>query len=366
MPQFSDSLLDGSFRGAKFNFIDSSISDGRKSVFHTYPNQDIVDHEDLGKMPREFSMKFYISLELVKGVNVVNNGYFAQRDNMIQALNTKGVGTLVHPLYNEDILCQTSGGYTLVETLGKLGRAEFTVNFINIIPNPPEIGVTKAQMELNRTLAEAKSKTKADQSFLSKTLEGVNEIRKQVQITKQTFTTVAKFIQNPTNRGNFSDLISEFGYDGSGEFSELTDQISELFEESKLAVDDANLWLRGIATTYDFGEDQPQPAPTTTIGLSESANNQVVYRDLMQEISAGYGGTAIVDPDTTFPTDKDYEKEVLRVVDNIDKVTLRIIEQTDVDINPNQLLGDVVDDLKAIRGDVVLFSYVGEYLCALL
>jgi len=51
----------GSFKGVQFNYDNSVRNSGRKSVFHTFPNSDDVQFEDLGRAPRAFSLNMIIS-----------------------------------------------------------------------------------------------------------------------------------------------------------------------------------------------------------------------------------------------------------------------------------------------------------------
>ncbi len=79
----------GSFRGAAF-FIDAADSDfGRRVVSHEFPQVEAPFVEDLGRKARKFSVECY----------VLGNEYLTARDLLLVALEKKGPGTLVHPLY---------------------------------------------------------------------------------------------------------------------------------------------------------------------------------------------------------------------------------------------------------------------------
>ncbi|CAN7759558.1 DNA circularization N-terminal domain-containing protein [Paraburkholderia hospita] len=61
---------------------------------HTYPFRDVVWVEDLGKRPRQFEvLGFLVEGDLINGGGAV----ISQRDRLLQACETAGGQTLVHP-----------------------------------------------------------------------------------------------------------------------------------------------------------------------------------------------------------------------------------------------------------------------------
>ena len=59
-----EQTIQGSFRGVKFNYENSERTSGRKSIFHTFPNSDIVETEDLGLSPKAFSLRFITNTKI--------------------------------------------------------------------------------------------------------------------------------------------------------------------------------------------------------------------------------------------------------------------------------------------------------------
>lgn len=82
-----DNLREASFRGVPFHFEDASGPVGRRFVAHEYAARDGAYHEDLGRRPREFTIRAY----------VIGADYMAARDRLIEAIEAPGPGTLVHP-----------------------------------------------------------------------------------------------------------------------------------------------------------------------------------------------------------------------------------------------------------------------------
>ncbi len=84
----------GSFRGVPF-YLDASDSDfGRRLASHEFPQQENPFVEDLGRKARKFTVDCY----------VLGNEYLAARDLLLAALEKKGSGPLVHPLFGRIIV----------------------------------------------------------------------------------------------------------------------------------------------------------------------------------------------------------------------------------------------------------------------
>lgn len=117
-----DRLYPASYKGAEFDFIADSRSDGRRVVIHEYPGQS-DDAEDLGKRTRQFSIQ-----AVIKGFFYEDN-----KKKLEEALNSEGAGILIHPFLGS-INC-VSLGFTIVENTGKVGVAIYTLTFKEITGN---------------------------------------------------------------------------------------------------------------------------------------------------------------------------------------------------------------------------------------
>lgn len=112
-----ENLNVASFRGARFLIKSHSASGGRKTVNHEYPNSDRRFVEDLGELQETFS---------IQGI-IHGDNYFQDRDALITALKTPGVGELSHPFFGT-IQC-VAQPFTLVEDTTTLGIAKFSMTF---------------------------------------------------------------------------------------------------------------------------------------------------------------------------------------------------------------------------------------------
>lgn len=112
-----DKLQTASFRGVKFGVSGSDVTGGRRSILFEFPARDIPYTQDLGKKAKTFSVTGF----------VVGSDYLGKRDNLINALDKKGSGELVHPYYGK--LTVQAGEYTIRESADGGGFAEFTMAF---------------------------------------------------------------------------------------------------------------------------------------------------------------------------------------------------------------------------------------------
>jgi prophage DNA circulation protein len=80
-------LQPGSWRGVGFVLDAGQTKAGRRVAIHEYPYRDTAWSEDLGKLPRRFSVEAYLT----------GDDVYQQRDAMLKACEQAGAGTLVHP-----------------------------------------------------------------------------------------------------------------------------------------------------------------------------------------------------------------------------------------------------------------------------
>lgn len=85
--QWAKSVLQGSFRGAKFFTSNAYAGGGRRVNTKNFPEKDDPEFQDMGRAVRTFSITAY----------VMGDTAFKDRDALIKAIETRGPGTLVHP-----------------------------------------------------------------------------------------------------------------------------------------------------------------------------------------------------------------------------------------------------------------------------
>ena len=113
-----EDLRAASFRGVGFQYRDSALGGGRRLANHEYPMRNENYAEDLGRRSRSISLT-----AIVHG-----DDYMAARDNLLEALEADGPGTLVHPYYGTIlVLCDT---FYCREEARRGGMAEIQITFL--------------------------------------------------------------------------------------------------------------------------------------------------------------------------------------------------------------------------------------------
>ncbi|CAL8476399.1 DNA circularization protein [Caballeronia sp. S22] len=88
---WKDKLQPATFRGVPFEVESDDGSFGRRTQVHEYPQRDKPYAEDLGRATREINVTAFL----------IGADYLDARDKLLEALETAGPGTLVHPWYGE-------------------------------------------------------------------------------------------------------------------------------------------------------------------------------------------------------------------------------------------------------------------------
>jgi len=109
-----------SFRGVPFLFTSQRQNGGRKYKIFEYPNRDARFTEDLGQLQRTYHLTATIADSTVN--------YKNSKQRLIDALEKKGKGTLVHP--TDGIKEVFALPYRLNEGIGHTGTAQFELTFV--------------------------------------------------------------------------------------------------------------------------------------------------------------------------------------------------------------------------------------------
>lgn len=109
-------LQKASFRGVTFDVDDEEGTFGRRVQVHEYPLRDKPYTEDLGRSARRITINAYI----------IGDDYQAQRDRLIAAIESEGMGTLIHPFYGQ-MRGNVDGGVRISHTKeeGRMCRVSF-------------------------------------------------------------------------------------------------------------------------------------------------------------------------------------------------------------------------------------------------
>lgn len=113
-----DQLRDGRFREARFQIRAGMLGFGRRAELHEYPLRDTPYAEDLGRQGRDYELEVF----------VVGPDYMQARDDLIDALEKPGPGTLIHPTLGSLQVVAISA--RLRESTHEGGMAIFSLRFV--------------------------------------------------------------------------------------------------------------------------------------------------------------------------------------------------------------------------------------------
>ena len=111
-------LRNASFRNVPFHVDATTIKGGRRLVTHQFPNRDDYLIEDLGGVPKEFTVNAYI----------FGDDFDIWRARLADVLNKKGVGTLTHPTFGKVEVRVKS--FSSPESKDRQNAATFSIEFI--------------------------------------------------------------------------------------------------------------------------------------------------------------------------------------------------------------------------------------------
>lgn len=156
-----DDYRPGTFRGAPFHLKNSTRTGGRRTVLDEYPQRDVPSTQDMGRKARQFNLV----------MTVIGPDYMAQRDLLIEALESWGPGTLMHPFYGElDVV--VLGDYSIEESTEQGGLARITQNFAEAgeTPRPEghELPGAAVNAAADQVQAEALEEFEAEWGLLDK------------------------------------------------------------------------------------------------------------------------------------------------------------------------------------------------------
>lgn len=152
---WQDKYREGSFRGVRFFTESHQVKGGRRKQDREFAKREAGNTEDLGKKLRSGTLEIY----------VLGDDYFADRDALIDALESQGPGQLIHP-YLGTFNAQM-GEYALVETVNEGRMARFTIEYTEAgkIKFPDQVEDSLETTTLNADTAIANSKSTFEQAI---------------------------------------------------------------------------------------------------------------------------------------------------------------------------------------------------------
>lgn len=140
-------LLPASFAGCGFHVEAGGINTGRRIAEHEYAKQDVPFGEDMGRKARRWAITAYC----------IGPYYLDDRDALIQACETEGPATFVHPSLGENqVNCDSCN---LVETREKGGYCQFELLFVEAGQDPGAAAADDTQAQVGSSANTANTAT---------------------------------------------------------------------------------------------------------------------------------------------------------------------------------------------------------------
>jgi prophage DNA circulation protein len=173
---WKDTLLPASFRGAPFEVLRTRDNGSRAVVEHEYPYRDGAEVEDLGRKARRISLTAVIW----------GKDYEAALQKLIAAMDTRGAGDLVHPVFGPVKVQPVS--WDIPHDGERPNYAEVALEFVVAAPDNPffsrgwpkaDAKAETARSAAASVLAQAVAKCASAQAMARAGLRAVAELRSQ-------------------------------------------------------------------------------------------------------------------------------------------------------------------------------------------
>lgn len=303
----------------EFNYQDSIVEGGRKTVTHEYPNKKSRYTEDLGGLEKKFTITAWTD----------DNVNDSTRDALIKSLEKQGIITLIHPRYGtKNVVCI---GYSINDSIRELGVSKFTINLeissLNVLPteNRANLGfIAKLKEDIGNYLEEnfgdaidtvKNSKAKFD-SFNKTLKQGARELNRG-----------AALVQGAAD--SFSDFTTSINQiiNASGA---LVQAPSRLATNLRTAFDNLGVAYNSAQDVFDvakglFGFDQrDQVAVGNSKRSKDIRNNQDQFNNFVNAsiMALAYNAAANITYDTQDDLNRtlnDLESGFEQLPDNLDR-----------------------------------------------
>jgi len=283
-------LQRASFRGIPFLVTSTGFTGGRRLVRKRFPNSDRQALEDLGLNPREFTISGVIAAQRDPSGAEIKD-YREVRNALIEALESRGTGVLVHPFLGR---FEKVGvvSFNLSESMTSLGSSPieitFSINDADALPKVTEsvVGSITAGSETVSIAAKAdvKDRFEVTESFsgnfgdaVTKTTAVVNAVRDAVEVIASDEMAVDAF---DLRTQDYEDAIfsSISNPEVLGEDTvELVNAIDDLYTNSADT-------FSSLSRLFDFGDDDTVITQNTA-GQIERVLNRNVMNSAVQSSS---------------------------------------------------------------------------------
>lgn len=281
----STRILDGFFKGIPIRIDSASVDGGRKTSKKEFPNRDTQTIEDLGLRPRTYNLQIIIAprTTVSGGVTSTQQGYFEYRDAIVSAIEDKGPGELIHPLYGriENVVATT---YSINEDFSDFGRTRLNVTFETTSDTgiPRQTITTLSQLTVSNTAVSTAVNADISNNYVVQTkfknnfgdaADKINEIIDAAVASTSFLGAAADEINE------FNSFIGELSADVNSLVVNPTDlatSINNLFSNIDGLFGTVENTAKAFQGLFGFGSNDEDNIQTTTAGRIQRRQNRAV------------------------------------------------------------------------------------------
>lgn len=368
-------IITGSFKDVSIAINSGGVEGGRKTAVKQFPSRDTQTVEDLGLMPRRYTLEIIISDKII---DKKKQDYFEYRNSLLAALESKGPGELIHPLYGriENVVAVS---FSLNETFGSFGDTTVTVNF-EINDNtgiPQSSGNVITQVAKKNDIVQAAvaadiaENFKVTESFAGNFAAAVDKVNGIIDQARESTAFIGEAAQTLNQfsaqlgglAANVNGLVSDPLALGQA-FTGLMQSVNGLFAS-------ANATFDTFTGFFGFGDDG-LAIKQDTAGRVERQNNNGALNGAVSGSSLGFAflSATAIDFETTQEIDEltaqlDDQYEAVKeggssqeVVDAVTDMRVKVFEALDqVRVDTSQI---VTVETTPTTSRLLAFSYYGD------
>ena len=273
---FFNQLQRGSFRGVDFLIRSGEIVAGRKTVIFEFPNNNYRFVEDLGGLLEVFTITAVIT----------GTRYKQKRDALRKALETAGIGVLVHPFGGRFNV--TADPYTLTETIGELNVATFEMVFRVATDKKFPLQAADNRSAINKFSQDVLDSATAATESLYEITDKWRQNYQDALDTLNNFTQALDTITEPfdsaqTAIAEFAAIMKNFKDSITNDIkrpTNLANSIKTVFEATNTIGSSAQTRTTYSMGLFGFGNTFYYPPPTTAARVERNINRRVLTQQI--------------------------------------------------------------------------------------
>lgn len=290
-------ILSGFFKGVPIRIDSGSVSGGRKNAKKEFPNRDTQTIEDLGLRPRTYNLQIIVApiTTQLGGVTNTQQDYFSYRDAIISAIEDKGKGELIHPLYGriENVVATT---YSINEDFSDFGRTRLNVTFeISDDTGVPRATITAlSQLTQSNDLVNAAVNADISDNFsvLTKFKNNFGDAADKINEIIDEAVVATSFLGATTDKINeFNSFIGTLSANVNSLIiapSELASSVNNLFSNIDGLFGTVENTSKAFKNLFGFGNNDEDDILPTTAGRIQRIKNRAILNGAVNASALGY------------------------------------------------------------------------------